>query len=88
MKSHNKIIIGTMLLTLTGFVSAADRPSRGAPPEAIEACANQEVDSQCQMTTLRGDVEGQCKTTPDETLACLPEGHTPGMGGKRGPKSE
>ena len=40
------------------------------------------------MTTPRGDVEGQCKTTPDETLACLPEGHTPGMGGKRGPKSE
>lgn len=85
MKAHNKIIIGSILLSLAGIAFAAEKGQRrGPPPEALEACSSLAVGDQCQMTTPRGDVEGQCVTTPDEQLACLPEGHT--QGGKRGPR--
>ena len=80
MKAFLKIAIVSVTLGFAGIASA----QRGPPPEAIEACANQAVESSCSMTTPRGEVSGQCVETPKGDTACLQEGHTPGMGGPGG----
>ncbi len=51
------------------------RSKRGAPKEAIEACANLQVDDVCQFEGRRGEVSGVCVTPPQEeqVLACKPE---------------
>lgn len=84
MKAFFKIAIVSVTLGFAGVASA----QRGPPPEALEACANQAVESACSMTTPRGDVTGQCVETPKGEIACLPEGHTPGMGGRGGKRGQ
>lgn len=83
MKTANKLILGTVLLTFAGMASA-QRPGPGGPPkEAVEACSGKAVAASCTMTTPRGDeVSGQCIETPDDQMACLPEGHDPKSGGR------
>lgn len=48
------------------------------PAAAIEACEGLAAQDACPITTPDGDaVTGQCTPTPDEKLACLPEGPPP-----------
>jgi hypothetical protein len=72
-------VMGGFLLAETGPVSAkpdGERSGRrGPPPEAISACENLDEGSACSFTGRRGDASGQCIQTPDEQLACAPEGH-------------
>lgn len=82
MKTVSKLIIAGLALSFASIVSA----KRGAPPEALEACSGKAVADACEMTTPRGDAIGQCVATPDEQIACLPEGKTQGGGGKRPPR--
>jgi len=51
------------------------RGKRGAPQEAIEACADLQIDEACQFEGRRGEVSGLCITPPEEEqgLVCKPE---------------
>lgn len=74
--------IATVVVTaLIGFVLAAadvdaqQAPPKGAPPEALEACADKSVGDACAIT-IRGqgdEVAGQCTATPDDQIACMPK---------------
>lgn len=56
-------------------------PPGGAPEEAITACSNLSEGDACSFEGRRNDtVEGSCMITPDEALACAPEGGPPGRG--------
>ncbi|RMG32490.1 MAG: hypothetical protein D6720_13225 [Gammaproteobacteria bacterium] len=70
-----------LLASAMDLPAAGNRPpdggsGRGAPPEAIEACQGKKVSDSCSMTSRRDNktVKGQCISTPDKKLACLPEG--------------
>lgn len=56
-----------------------DGDRRGPPREAIEACANKAETDACSMTLPDREqpVTGQCVVTPEDSLACLPEGARP-----------
>lgn len=60
---------------ITAEMAMARMP--GPPPEAVQACANQSVGTQCSFTGRRGEVEGQCAETPQGEMACMPEGGPP-----------
>lgn len=74
------IIVFTVALGAIAGVANAQQsrggPLGGAPAEAIEACANKSVGDICSMTAPRdgGTAAGQCISTPDNKVACLPEG--------------
>lgn len=59
-------------LSSTLLTSHAQPPRMGPPPEAIEACANQAQGQACQFQSPRGQITGQCITTPKGTKACAP----------------
>ena len=74
-----------MAATLGGSAVAQNNPPppggkmSGPPPEALEACASKQVKDSCSMT-LRGrnaNVAGKCIATPDNKVACLPDGAPP-----------
>lgn len=80
------VLAGTVLTV--GILAAAiadaqgagggQRP-RGAPPEALKACAGKSVGDSCEMQ-MRGQgssVPGECIATPDDQIACMPEGAPP-----------
>ena len=48
---------------------------RGPPPEAFEACADQEVDTACAIDTPDGIVEGICRVPRGDRLVCVPNHH-------------
>lgn len=83
MKIIKRILTGSIPLGLAGVVYAQMGPG-SPPPAAIEACAGKAVNTQCQMNTPRGQLTGQCVTTPREQIVCLPEGRRPGMREQRG----
>ena len=64
------------------------RGRRGLPPQAIEACADQEEGATCSFDNRRGDsMEGTCINHPRlDGLSCAPEGHfgKQGRHGRRG----
>jgi hypothetical protein len=51
----------------------------GPPPEALEACAGNVAADVCTMALpgQNAEVSGQCITTPDNQIACLPDGAPP-----------
>ena len=74
----------TIVLTGLSLASSAlarpeggDRGKRGAPPQAIEACADKTVDQACEFNGRRGTVAGICFTPSEDNseLVCKPEGH-------------
>lgn len=76
----------SILMTLTalsfGSVALAQgsgdrRPPRRPPPEAFEACADQEEGTLCAVETPRGTLEGTCRAPRGEQLACVPNDHRP-----------
>ncbi|MGJ8669024.1 MAG: hypothetical protein ACSHXK_06005 [Oceanococcus sp.] len=73
------ILLAGALLTASYGATAqpnGDRPSRrGPPPEAISACKSLSEGDACSFSGRRGDESGQCITTPQDELACAPEGH-------------
>lgn len=71
------ITLSTSLLARPGGGEGGERGKRGAPPEAIEACAGKAVDEFCEFTGRHGPLSGTCFTPNEETseLACKPEGH-------------
>ena len=73
------LFLGVVLLALSGLASAQSGEgrgqSRGAPPEALTACEGLSEAQVCSFNGRRGEVSGQCITTPDDQLACAPEGH-------------
>ena len=75
--ARKTLIISGLFMLLAGSANAAERGERrGAPPEALSACQNFNAGDACTFSGRRGDsVSGQCITTPDEQLACAPEGH-------------
>lgn len=80
MKTISKIILGSIPLSLAGVVYA-QMGAGSPPPEALEACAGKAVQTQCQMSTPRGEASGQCVETPRGQMACLPEGRRRGNRG-------
>ncbi|MGL6211448.1 MAG: hypothetical protein ACRC14_16625 [Paracoccaceae bacterium] len=71
------LCLATTALAQTNPPANADR--RGPPPEALAACAGQEVKAVCSMTipNQTAAVHGECAATPDNQIACLPEGAKP-----------
>lgn len=72
------IILASVVLA-GSVVTAQQGPGggkRGAPPEALEACEGKSVEDACSMTLRDRNetVSGQCVATPDEKIACMPEG--------------
>jgi len=71
-----------LAIIVAGMAAAQSGPPQGGgdrsgpPTEALAACKSKAVEDVCQMTLPRGGqtVQGQCVTTPDKKLACLPEG--------------
>ena len=67
-------------LLMAAPAGAQNQPPRngrmsGPPPEALQACAEKAVEDACTMTPRgRQTVEGRCVSTPEEKLACLPNG--------------
>jgi len=53
------------------------RGERGAPPEAIQACADLAIDDACEFEGRRGSVSGSCviPSEDEEILACKPANH-------------
>jgi hypothetical protein len=51
----------------------------GPPPEAIDACADQDEGAACSFSGRRGDVTGSCIVPghDQDKLACAPEGGPP-----------
>ncbi|PWQ93745.1 YHYH protein [Leucothrix arctica] len=86
MNTIKKIILGSITLGIAGIASAETAPQRpqrqGPPPQAIEACNNKAVGTQCSFTARRGDVQGQCAQTPRGQTTCRPEGRQ--QGNRRG----
>lgn len=84
LKMSKKMLISfcatSALVTIT-YANQGDKEKRTPPKEAIEICVGQEENSQCTVTTPRGDeLVGKCMTTPDNKyFACVPEN-------MRGPK--
>ncbi|CAA6812262.1 MAG: Unknown protein [uncultured Sulfurovum sp.] len=76
-----KIVTTLAILALTVSFAQDGKPPRGGkgqpPPEAIEACVNEEVGTECTVETRRGDtLEGTCQNTPDKKyFACVPNNH-------------
>lgn len=79
----NKRVVAATFLGLfiaLPLTQANAKPGKGGhpgppPPEAIEACADKNVDDACSFTGRHGEVEGVCETprNGDESLVCAPE---------------
>ena len=70
------------LFLATSAPAGSDKKSgkrRGPPPQAIEACAEQEEGGACTFTGRRGDVSGTCFVPPrgEHALVCAPEDRPP-----------
>ena len=81
MNINKKIFWASCIFVTTIVVSYANQGGERAggkrtpPKDAISACKNKEVGTQCNMSTPRGDLEGQCMNTPDDKyFVCMPEG--------------
>jgi len=76
-----KIITTLAIFALTASFAQDGKPPRGGKPpqEAITACENEDVGTECTVETPRGDVlEGTCQNTPDKKyFACAPKNHKP-----------
>lgn len=74
-----------MLLGATlSFAQEQRSGGKGHPPaEAISACQDKTVGSECSMSTPKGDIlKGTCKNTPDNKyFICMPSN----MGSHNGP---
>ena len=46
--------------------------TQGPPSAAISACTNKQANATCAFTTPQGQKLGTCRTTPDNTFACIP----------------
>ncbi len=75
------IAIFTFTVCVIAEVSDAQQsrqggPQGGPPPEAISACESKSVGDACSMTLPgKGEtVSGECISTPDQKVACMPEG--------------
>lgn len=68
-----------LLLVTSNAVAKPDREDgrrHGPPQVALDACQTLSVGAACSFVGRRdNELKGQCVTTPDELLACLPEGH-------------
>lgn len=70
------------VFSATSTTAGSDKKSgkrRGPPPQAIEACAEQEEGSACAFSGRRGDVSGTCLVPPrgEHALVCAPENRPP-----------
>lgn len=88
MKTINRLILGSIALGITGIAVAETNPRpapnrQGPPAEAIAACDNKAVGTQCSFTARRGDLTGQCAETPRGQVTCRPEGRGQGQRGGR-----
>lgn len=87
-KPKTGLLLGSAFLMMASCANAqpgGDRSGsddrgqrRGPPPEALSACQNLSVGAACSFTGRRNEsVSGQCVITPDEQMACKPEGRPP-----------
>lgn len=85
MKITSSVLISLFLFTSLACANTEERgenrkrPS-GPPPEAIEACVDQEVGTVVSFTTRNGEELSATCTEIEGQLAAVPEGH-----GKRRP---
>ena len=70
-------LVALSLIALASVAVAQPGERRGPPPEAVQACADQEAATRCAFDGRRGVVEGVCRVVPDGQLACVPEGGPP-----------
>ena len=72
------LFLTAFLLTFSASAQSQERRPPGPPPEATEACAALSEGDVCSFEGRRGEtVEGECVLTPEEELACAPEGGPP-----------
>ena len=57
---------------------AQSQPPRTPPPEAIAACSGAKDGDTCTVKLGEHEMTGTCATTPDNVLACRPNGPPPG----------
>ena len=89
MKTLSNLTFTLLLATMTTAAHGQDDDNRrgerrGPPPVAIEACVAAVEGDVCAFEGRQGEnLEGLCAVTPEETLACRPEGGPPhpGRGG-------
>lgn len=82
-----KFIFAGLLLLLSPCAYAeniegsknGNHPDRHGPPAvALSACENLDVGNACSFIGRhKKNISGQCIATPDEKIACAPEGHRP-----------
>ncbi len=62
---------------------AGGPPGGGQPPqEAIDACNGLKENDACTIKSDKGEMKGTCAKSPEDKVACHPEG---GPGGHHGP---
>lgn len=99
--SSRSIASAFVLAALMGALpSAAAAPSptdaqhhrggarRGPPPEALEACAELEEGDACQVTFHEHTLEGTCRNTHEDELACMPDQPPPPPDGEAPPAGD
>jgi len=70
-------LVGALACASVTFAQGADRPPRRPPPEAFEACANQEEGTLCAVETPHGTLEGTCRAPRGDELVCVPNDPPP-----------
>ena len=59
-------------------------PHHGPPPEALAACQGKQDGEACSVTLRDQQIQGQCRTGPDnQRSACIPEHMQGPPGGQR-----
>lgn len=71
-------LVVALALIPSGLLAQPRGGHRGPPPEAQQACADQEEGTACAFEAPDGVVEGTCRRPPRaEALACVPNDHRP-----------
>lgn len=71
------VVVGVLAGAIADAQGAGGgQPPRSAPPEALAACKAKAVGDACEMEIRgqSGSVSGQCIATPDDKIACMPDG--------------
>ncbi len=66
------------LMALVGLAPVASADPPQPPKEAFTACANLKAGDACTVTFGPNTIDGTCAATPDNQLACRPDGPPPG----------
>ncbi len=67
-----RLFVFLCIVMSSGFVLAEMRAG-GPPPQALDACRDSREGTPCSFDAPRGQVQGNCRSTPDGRFACVPD---------------